>query len=97
MAVAEWAGRVRQEGVWWAPAQTPAEVVEDPSAVGQRRDRDDRRRQKRGRGSDLVNGPVSFSDYVAGRGVPVPALGQHTEEVLLELDDQVHAPPSGRP
>ena len=26
----EWAERFEAEGVWWAPAQTPAQVVEDP-------------------------------------------------------------------
>ena len=31
--LAEWAERFDREGVWWAPAQTPAEVVEDPQLL----------------------------------------------------------------
>ena len=30
--LAEWAERFEREGVWWAPAQTPAEVVRRPAA-----------------------------------------------------------------
>ena len=30
LPLAEWAARFDREGVWWAPAQTPAEVVDDP-------------------------------------------------------------------
>ncbi len=29
----EWAERFEREGVWWAPAQTPAEVVDDPQLI----------------------------------------------------------------
>ena len=29
----EWAERFDREGVWWAPAQTPAEVVADPQLI----------------------------------------------------------------
>ena len=29
----EWAERFEREGVWWAPAQTPAEVVVDPQLI----------------------------------------------------------------
>jgi crotonobetainyl-CoA:carnitine CoA-transferase CaiB-like acyl-CoA transferase len=82
-SLAEWAKRFDEEGVWWAPAQTPAEVVEDRqlaandgfveidggAAGGQR----------------SVNGPVSFSDTSGGRVASVPGLGQHTDEVLREL------------
>ncbi len=79
-----WAERFDQEGVWWAPAQTPAEVVEDPQllANGGIAEID---------GGDVggtqrsVNGPVSFSDVAVRQYAPVPRLGQHTEEVLSEL------------
>jgi crotonobetainyl-CoA:carnitine CoA-transferase CaiB-like acyl-CoA transferase len=88
-----WAERFDREGVWWAPAQTPAEVVEDPqlranagfveidggAAGGQR----------------SVNGPVSFSDAPRGRVASVPGLGQHTDEVLAELRDLTGDRPSG--
>jgi crotonobetainyl-CoA:carnitine CoA-transferase CaiB-like acyl-CoA transferase len=78
-----WADRFDHEGVWWAPAQTPSEVVEDPQlaanggfveidggAAGVQRS---------------VNGPVTFSDITDGRVASVPGLGQHTDEVLREL------------
>ena len=31
--LAEWSGRFDREGVWWAPAQSPAEVVMDPQLL----------------------------------------------------------------
>jgi crotonobetainyl-CoA:carnitine CoA-transferase CaiB-like acyl-CoA transferase len=82
LPLAEWAARFDQEGVWWAPAQTPPEVVGDPqlaandgfveidggAAGGQR----------------SVNGPVTFAGTTRGRVASVPGLGQHTEEVLRE-------------
>ena len=39
-----------------------------------------------------VNGPVSFSDVPGHRYAPVPRLGQHTEEVLAELDGGTDTP-----
>ncbi len=77
-----------EEGVWWAPAQTPAEVVEDAAAARQRRVRRDRRRW-RGRHPASVNGPVSFSD-VPDRPARAGARGsgEHTDEVLGELADR---------
>jgi len=93
LPLAVWAERFDREGVWWAPAQTPAEVVEDPQlranggfveidggAAG---------------GHRSVNGPVSFSDAPRSRVAAVPGLGQHTDEVLGELRDRPSGPPSG--
>ena len=86
LPLAAWAERFDREGVWWAPAQTPAEVVADPQlaandgfveidggAAGPQRS---------------MNGPVTFSDTAAGRVVSVPGLGQHTDEVLRGLPDR---------
>jgi crotonobetainyl-CoA:carnitine CoA-transferase CaiB-like acyl-CoA transferase len=39
-----------------------------------------------------VNGPISFSDQPFGRRAPVPALGQHTDEVLQELAEWAITP-----
>ena len=62
-----WAERFDREGVWWAPAQTPAEVVVDPQLLANdgiaEIDGGDTGTVQRS-----VNGPVSFSD------VPGPPL-----------------------
>jgi crotonobetainyl-CoA:carnitine CoA-transferase CaiB-like acyl-CoA transferase len=82
-SLAEWAKRFDEEGVWWAPAQTPAEVVEDRQLVA-----NDGFVEIDGGaagGQRSVNGPVSFSDTSGGRVASVPGLGQHTDEVLREL------------
>ena len=75
----EWAERFDAEGVWWAPAQTPAEVVEDPQllANGGFVDIDG--------GLRSVNGPVNMGGVAPPAGAHVPRLGEHTAEVLAEL------------
>jgi crotonobetainyl-CoA:carnitine CoA-transferase CaiB-like acyl-CoA transferase len=80
----EWAKRFDEHDVWWAPVQTPAEVVQDEQAIaaGAFVDVPD------GRGGTFraVATPVTFGNGEARPRGPVPALGQHTEEVLAELD-----------
>ena len=80
----EWAERFEAEGVWWAPAQTPAQVVEDPQflATGGLVDIAE---GPGGPAQRSVRGPVNFSDVPAGPAGPVPDLGEHTAEVLDEL------------
>jgi crotonobetainyl-CoA:carnitine CoA-transferase CaiB-like acyl-CoA transferase len=80
----EWAERFDREGVWWAPAQGPAEVLEDPQLAaghGLLQSCDDVTGEVR----LSVNGPVNFSDLAVGQAAPAPRLGQHTDEVLAEL------------
>ena len=80
------------EGVWWAPAQTPAEVVDDPQLLVN----DGIVEIDGGAGGAVqrsVNGPVSFSDVASRRYAPVPGLGEHTEEVLAELAEPAADPP----
>jgi crotonobetainyl-CoA:carnitine CoA-transferase CaiB-like acyl-CoA transferase len=79
--LAEWAGRFDAEGVLWSPAQTPAEVVEDPQlhANGFVEFTDGTSTHR------SVNGPVSFSGVDRPSTRRVPKLGEHTEEVLREL------------
>ena len=63
--LAEWAERFDAEGVWWAPAQTPAEVVEDPQLLAN----DGLVEIDGGAAGSVqrsVNGPVSFSDVRRG-------------------------------
>ena len=76
----EWAERFDAEGVWWARAQTPAEVVEDRQLVD-----NDGFVTVGGGALRSVNGPVSFSDVVAEPDRGVPRLGEHTVEVLKDL------------
>jgi crotonobetainyl-CoA:carnitine CoA-transferase CaiB-like acyl-CoA transferase len=82
--LAEWAERFDDEGVWWAPAQGPADVLEDPQLAAtdgflELHDEAD------GTVRRSVNGPVSFSDVPVQPAAPAPRLGQHTDEVLKEL------------
>jgi crotonobetainyl-CoA:carnitine CoA-transferase CaiB-like acyl-CoA transferase len=82
-----WAERFDAAGVWWAPAQAPAQVVVDPQLLAN----DGIVEIDGGRAGAVqrsVNGPVSFSDLPQQRRDPVPALGQHTEEILRELSER---------
>lgn len=88
-----WEKRFDEEGVWWAPAQTPSEVVDDPQllANGGVVEIDG---GERGGGQRSVNGPVNFAGSPRTRCAPVPALGQHTDEVLAEVADRLAGTPS---
>ena len=71
--------------MWWAPAQGPADVLADPQLAandGFLRLPDDADGQTR----RSINGPVSFSDLPVDRAAPAPFLGEHTDEVLAELE-----------
>ena len=78
----EWGEIFDRENVWWAPVNTINDVVADPVA------------HEAGvfpevAGPDgpvrFVASPADFSETVAGPQGLAPELGQHTEEVLLEL------------
>lgn len=80
--LAEWGEAFDRENVWWAPVNTVSQALADPvvQAAGAFVDV---------HGPDgavrLVNSPADFyGTPAAPRGLP-PELGQHTEEVLLEL------------
>lgn len=89
-----WTAAFDAHDVWWAPVNTPDDVVADPQAIAAGAFVD----VPAGAGSDAhraVATPVSFpaaggGDAPAGpdaarpRG-PVPALGEHTAEILTEL------------
>jgi crotonobetainyl-CoA:carnitine CoA-transferase CaiB-like acyl-CoA transferase len=81
--LAVWAERFDREGVWWAPAQGPADVLEDPQLAAN--DGFLELRGEDGSTGRSVNGPVSFSDLPVAPAAPAPRLGEHTEEVLAEL------------
>jgi crotonobetainyl-CoA:carnitine CoA-transferase CaiB-like acyl-CoA transferase len=80
--LAEWGEVFDRENVWWAPVNTINDMIADPVAheAGVFTDVD---------GPDgplrFVATPADFDDTpIAPRGLS-PELGQHTEEVLLEL------------
>lgn len=85
-----WSNRFEAEDVWWAPCQTMAEVIEDPQALalGTFVETDDNSYS-----GELPDGPIRtvatparFNGEVFQPRRPVPALGEHTAEVLAELD-----------
>ena len=80
----EWTAIFDAHDVWWAPVQTPAEVVADPQAIAAGAFVE----VPNGEGSPAhraVASPIEFS--AAPLEIrPVPSVGQHTEEVLRELD-----------
>ena len=78
-----WAERFDREGVWWAPAQGPADVLADPQLAAT-----DGLLAADGsepNGGRQINGPVSFSDTPVLPAAAAPLLGEHTDEVLTEL------------
>jgi crotonobetainyl-CoA:carnitine CoA-transferase CaiB-like acyl-CoA transferase len=81
--MAEWAERFDAHDVWWAPAHTPAEVLEDPqvAAAGGFID------IATAEGTDVrsINSPVTFRGASPTRTGRVPGVGEHTVEVLVSL------------
>jgi len=75
---AEWCERFRAAGIRNAPVRDHGEVIADPNiwANGYLQNID---------GVDVVAAPVSFSETPATTPAVAPELGQHTEEVLLDL------------
>ena len=72
-----------QHDVWWAPVNTPAEVVVDPQAVAAGAFVDVP-------GGDWVEAHRNVASPIVFDGDPiepgaVPALGEHTEAILGEL------------
>ena len=68
--LAEWAERFDAEGVWWAPVQTPAQVVEDPQLLA-----NDGFVEVEGGALRSVNGPVTFSGMAPDRRSGYPSSG----------------------
>jgi crotonobetainyl-CoA:carnitine CoA-transferase CaiB-like acyl-CoA transferase len=81
--LAEWAPLLDREGCIWAAAQTITETVEHPQTAD-RNAFTEIYHPTHGR-IKLVDTPIKFAEArVTARG-PAPELGQHTEEVLLEV------------
>lgn len=79
---AHWCELLGAAGLRFAPVRSHAEVVADPTvwANGYLAKVEGPSGEK-----TVVGSPVRFSDTPAQPGVTPPELGQHTEEVLLEL------------
>ncbi len=78
----EWGPILDKHNVWWAPVNTISQALQDPTA----RDSGAFREVAGPDGNvPMVNSPADFYGTPVGpRGI-APELGQHTEEVLLEL------------
>jgi crotonobetainyl-CoA:carnitine CoA-transferase CaiB-like acyl-CoA transferase len=79
-----WTGRFDAHDVWWAPVNTVADVVEDDQARAAGAFVD----VPAGAGAGAhraVMTPVDFSRADVGPRRGVPALGEHTDEVLAEV------------
>ncbi|HEY1465799.1 MAG TPA: CoA transferase [Acidimicrobiales bacterium] len=81
--LSEWSERFDREGVWWAVAQSPAEVVEDPQLLA-----NDGIVEVEGGTLRSVNGPVTFTGTAHNPAATVPPLGEHTDEVLKDLAER---------
>lgn len=83
----EWVECFDRHDVWWAPANTLADVIEDPQAVAAGAFVDVPGGAA-GPAHRAVNTPVTFSARGADhRPGPVPGLGEHTDEVRRALRD----------
>jgi crotonobetainyl-CoA:carnitine CoA-transferase CaiB-like acyl-CoA transferase len=81
--MAEWEGIFRQYNVIYGRVQTPKEVTTDPQALANNFFSEV---DYPGQGKiKLVTTPVDFKQNPASIRSPAPELGQHTEEILLEL------------
>jgi len=81
--IAEWGPIFDRAGVWWAPVLTTEEVIADPQveAAGAFVDVP----LGDGTSARMLATPVDFSDTRWAPRATSPELGQHSEEILLEL------------
>ncbi len=79
-----WKERFDTFDVWWAPANSMPEVLEDPQvkASGAFIEIED---PDGGEAMLSVNTPITFRGNQLRRTPPVPKVGQHTAEILAEL------------
>src|SRR5262245_15240079 len=81
--LAEWGPILDRAGMWWAPVQTTEEVVADPQAIAAGAFVDVP--VPEGGTAKMVASPVDFSATPWRPQGAAPEVGQHTEEILLEL------------
>ena len=80
--LAHWTAAFDAAGMWWAPVQTIGEMLDDPQAraggvITEAAVADGT--------AEMVAGPAEFAGTPLAMPAMAPELGQHTEEVLLEL------------
>ncbi|HUE38072.1 MAG TPA: CoA transferase, partial [Candidatus Binatia bacterium] len=79
----EWAAIFDRYELIWAPVQTVLEAARDPQAIAL--DAFQEIEHKTGQRISLVKTPIEFSATPPAIRHGAPELGQHTEEVLLEM------------
>jgi crotonobetainyl-CoA:carnitine CoA-transferase CaiB-like acyl-CoA transferase len=80
----EWEMIFRQHNIIYGRVQTPTEVIQDPQALANNFFQEI---EYPGAGKiRLVASPTNFHQDPASIRTPAPEVGQHTEEILLELD-----------
>jgi crotonobetainyl-CoA:carnitine CoA-transferase CaiB-like acyl-CoA transferase len=81
--MAEWEKALRANNVIYGRVQSPVEVITDPQALANNFFGEVE--YSNAGNIKLVNSPVIFSENPASIRSPAPEIGQHTEEILLEL------------
>jgi crotonobetainyl-CoA:carnitine CoA-transferase CaiB-like acyl-CoA transferase len=81
--LAEWVPMFEREDIWWTPVNDGDSLLQDP----QLRAAGGLTRLPTSQGSDIeiVPAPIDFDDTPWKIRGAAPELGQHTEEILLEL------------
>jgi len=81
-SMTHWAAALDGAGMWWAPVQTVSEMIDDPQA---RASGAFVATQVADGTADMVASPADFAATPGPPPTMAPELGQHTEEILLEL------------
>jgi crotonobetainyl-CoA:carnitine CoA-transferase CaiB-like acyl-CoA transferase len=79
-SLAGWAKAFAEHDVFWAPVQTPAEVLDDPQARAA-----GAWVEIESAGVESVDAPVSYDGARRHQAAGPPRAGQHTREILGEL------------
>jgi crotonobetainyl-CoA:carnitine CoA-transferase CaiB-like acyl-CoA transferase len=81
--IKDWEKRFRENNCIYGRVQTPLEVTSDPQAIAN--DFFAEIHHPIGGKMKLVTTPVNFYQNPASIRTPAPEIGQHTEEILLDL------------